>query len=255
MSETVLDGKLIIKKYKTLDSTNNEARRYAADGGSAPALFVAEEQTGGRGRMGRSFYSPARTGLYMSLLLDVTQAPPASVVKLTCVAAVAAARAIKNTVGVETGVKWVNDLYLDGKKVCGILAESFSLGDKRYAVVGVGVNLWTTSFPSELDGIAGCVTRRVTRDSEEETVLALALSVCEEFFDVYENGADFIEEYRSRSVVLGKRVVYTVNGQRREGVAEDITDGGGLVVTRDGGEKETLSSGEITLRPEKQRSF
>ena len=243
---TSVEG-FVIREYKTLDSTNSEARRYAMNGGAVPALFIAEEQTAGRGRMGRSFYSPAKSGLYMSLLLDVTFDPPTSVVKLTCAAAVASARAVERILGVSTDIKWVNDLYLNGKKVSGILAEAFSVEDKRYVVVGVGVNISTADFPSELENIA----TSLTTERVDGVAPLLGEAIGSELLDIYADvceGGSFIEEYRARSMVLGKQITYFVNGESTTGVAVDITDSGGLVVEKENGVIETLASGEITLR-------
>lgn len=234
--------------YKTLDSTNTEARRYAMGGGSVPALFCADSQTAGRGRMGRSFYSPSGTGIYLSLLLEVTDDAPASVVKITSAAAVAVGRVIQRLTDKHTSIKWVNDIYLNGRKVCGILAESFFSDRKRFVVIGVGINLSTSDFPEELTGVAGSLGV----DASEGLKQKMAVQICTELCGVYElikqGDCSYMQEYRERSAVLGKRVTFTENGVSRQGVALSVDDSGGLEIACDGGERITLNSGEIKLR-------
>ena len=133
-----------VSVLRTVDSTNTEARRRILSGESLPQAILAEEQTAGRGRMGRSFYSPAGTGIYLSLCFE---ASGSEILFLTTAAAVAVHRAIREVTGIVTDIKWVNDLYFRGRKVSGILAESFSVEEKRYVIRGVGVNLYTTEFP------------------------------------------------------------------------------------------------------------
>ena len=127
-----------VRVLSEIDSTNNEAKRMAFDGVEKPVLIIAEKQSAGRGRMGRSFYSPDGTGLYMSLLLSIDGGHH-NTVGITSAAAVASVRAVRRVWGVETEIKWVNDIYLDNKKIAGILAESFFVGEKFFTVIGIGV--------------------------------------------------------------------------------------------------------------------
>jgi BirA family biotin operon repressor/biotin-[acetyl-CoA-carboxylase] ligase len=239
-------------EYDTLDSTNSEARRYALDGKTTPAIFVAKHQSEGRGRCGRSFYSPDSTGLYMTLLLDVTDDAPSSVVKLTTCAAVATASALQESFGADVGIKWVNDIYVGEKKVSGILAESFSSEARRYVVIGVGVNLSTKRFPSDIEHIAGSLGIEDTECVRTELAQLLGARL----FDMYERikigDVSYIEEYKKLSIVLGREVTYTVNGECFEGIAEDIREDGGLCIVRPNGTKTVLSSGEISLRIKKE---
>jgi BirA family biotin operon repressor/biotin-[acetyl-CoA-carboxylase] ligase len=131
--------------FESIDSTNTEARRRAASGKSAPALIIANSQTAGRGRLGRSFYSPASTGLYMTAVFEASAAFESTVL-LTTAAAVSVARAIERLAGITVGIKWVNDLYLNDKKICGILCERS--GDN--VIIGIGVNVNQTAFPPEI---------------------------------------------------------------------------------------------------------
>ena len=239
-------------EYDTVSSTNTLAKEHAIESGSAPALFVAREQTNGRGRMGRSFYSPADTGLYMTLLLDVTEDAPSSVVKLTTCAAVAVSDAIESVIGKQTGIKWVNDLYVDGKKVSGILCESFFANDKRYAIIGVGVNLCTQSFPAQIKKIAASLG---TSDAVGVRS-TLAAEIAERLAKIYaaaKRGDNaYVEQYKKRSVVIGKEVTFSSGDLCGSGFAEKIDADGALHVRLADGETVVLNSGEISLRIKKE---
>lgn len=226
--------------YDTIDSTNSEAKRRAAEL-PLPAVIVADAQSAGRGRMGRSFYSPRDTGLYFSYLTDALS--PESTVGLTAAAAVATARAIACVTGCETTIKWVNDLLLGQKKVAGILCERFMADGKSCIVIGIGINLATADFPDALRQKAGSLgvpsgvrPRLISALAEELHRLVSALP-----------DREFMEEYRRRSAVLGRRVRYTVNGEHYDAEAIAIDDGGGLLVRHANGTETLLASGEISL--------
>ena len=157
ISELIEGEDIRIDAFELLDSTNTEAKRQALGGLSVPALIIADGQSAGRGRMGRSFYSPASQGLYMSLLVSAKESVSDSL-RLTTAASVAVARSIEEICGISVGIKWVNDLYLNGRKICGILCESFSGEDgKRYTVIGVGLNLYTEEFPRDIKNTAAAL--------------------------------------------------------------------------------------------------
>jgi len=244
LSDALAHTPLSLFLYPTIDSTNSEAKRYALGGGTSPALFLAEEQSGGRGRMGRSFFSPKDTGIYLSLLLK-TDASLSDPITATTASAVAVRRAILAVTGISVGIKWVNDLYFRGKKVCGILAESFFLGDERYLIVGVGVNLSTAVFPEELSSVAGSLLSEPT-DLRDALAAEIALRLYRMLTQTEPNG--FLEDYRANSIVLGKPITYTQNGISHEGIAEQIDEDGHLLVRHADGTHALLSSGEISLR-------
>ncbi|MBE6667833.1 MAG: biotin--[acetyl-CoA-carboxylase] ligase [Ruminococcaceae bacterium] len=227
--------------YDLIDSTNTEARRYALSGGKIPAVFIAEEQSAGRGRMGRSFYSPLRTGLYISLLLDI---PDSDAVRLTTSAAVAVRKAVLQKTGIDLKIKWVNDLYLASRKVSGILAESVLVGEHRFTILGIGINLDTDFRQTELRDIAGSL------GISPKIRPALASELIKDIHSVLyeEDPLRVIDEYRQSSCVLGKPVIFTENERSYTGIARDITDHGHLLVLLDGGNEKILSSGEISLR-------
>lgn len=244
LKEALRELPLALRVLATVDSTNSEAKRYALAGGRVPAAFLAEAQTAGRGRMGRSFYSPDGTGIYLSLLFSV-DGDLRDVTRLTSAAAVGVLRAIRGVTGLSPKIKWVNDLYHDGKKICGILAESFLVGSERYGILGVGVNLCTADFPQELVSVAGSLLP----DSDGRRN-ALAAELIRELHALTAQPipADFIEEYRAASMVLGQSVFYTENGVTHEGCAEAIDEGGRLTVRHPDGSTHLLCGGEISLR-------
>ena len=227
---------------ETVDSTNTYAKRLAAEGEQA-ALIVALEQTAGRGRMGRSFYSPSGSGVYLSIL-HTFHTPICNAVSVTSAAAVAVMRAIRRICGIQTEIKWVNDLYLNGKKVCGILAESMLIGDACAVVVGIGINLRSATFPADLADIAG------TLGADDADAAALVAAITEELTPYLQDplSRSWLEDYRIHSCVIGKRVVWMKEGGAHSGVASDIDEDGSLIVLADHGEMVTLRTGEITLR-------
>lgn len=231
--------------FSEIDSTSSEARRCALAGQSAPALFIAESQTAGRGRMGRSFFSPKVTGLYMSLLFSLGDSL-SQTVGITCAASVAAVRAIRRVAGTNTDIKWVNDIYLNGRKIAGILAESFFVGERRFCVVGIGVNISTaeTDFPIELRDRAGSLM------ADGDIRIPLAEAFARELWALISALPDksFMDEYRESSAVLGKKIVFAENGIEYRATAKKVFDDGSLEVWLDSGEVRVLSSGEISLR-------
>lgn len=233
-----------IHAFDELDSTNTEARRMVARGEATPAIVLADAQSNGRGRMGRSFFSPGGTGLYFSLLFESAQSPK-TVLSVTSAAAVAVRRAIRRVSGIEVGIKWVNDLYLNDKKVAGILAESLLDSERHCFILGIGINLSTAEFPSDLASTAGCLDchGRIVR----EALLAEILTQLCPYLEHPEDRS-WLDEYRSASTVLGRRVRWMQGSVTSEGIAEEIDSLGSLLVRGDDGTLSVLSTGEITLR-------
>lgn len=237
-----------VRIYEETDSTNSEAKRYAVSGGRAPALFLADRQTAGRGRLGRSFYSPEGTGLYMSLLLPA-KAELTDTVLMTSAAAVAVRRAILSVTGIDTGIKWVNDLYLDGRKVCGILCEL--LGTEKMIIVGVGINLSDGGFPEDIAHIAGSLGITDPDGALRDTLAARCVKELTSVWETLGDG-DLIDEYKKHSTILGNEVIYTENGVSRSGLAVDIDSRGRLIIEDAEGINRVLASGEISVRPSKR---
>ena len=241
---------LPITVVEETQSTNTALRALAEAGAPEGTVYIAQSQTGGRGRMGRSFFSPTGTGLYLSLLLRPTTWEPARAAQLTAAAAAAMCEAIREVTGKEPGIKWVNDLLLDGKKVCGILTEaSFSMesGVLEYAVLGLGVNVYPPEggFPKELGEIAGAVLDTPGEDVRNR----LAGEFLNRFLEGYAHPEDrsFLEIYRRRSVAVGREVTVLSGGHERRAFAFGVDDDCRLLVRYDNGTEQALSYGEIRI--------
>ncbi len=237
--------------YDELVSTNLTARELA-DEITGDALIVAHRQTGGRGRMGRSFFSPSG-GLYMSLLLHLTM-PADKATGLTAAAAVATARAIDRVSGKTSEIKWVNDIYLNRRKVCGILAEAQIKDDgyMKYAIVGVGVNLTVPQdgFPADIADRAGAVFDDVMPQAADNRIAA---EIVNELLSLCRGGlviSDYLDEYRRRSNIIGRDVdvMRIVGGETRPAKAVAIDDICRLVVRYPDGVVEALGSGDVSVR-------
>lgn len=235
--------------FSEIDSTNLELKRQVACGEVKNRLVVADRQTMGRGRLGRSFESPAQSGIYMSLLLPIEDSD--SLLLITSAAAVAVCRAVKSVCNIDSLIKWVNDIFVNGKKVCGILAEAVSGCDGMLNVVlGIGINVATdkSRFTDNVRNVAGALYDKlpdnVTRNS-------LAASVVNEFMDIFVHITDrqYLNDYRQCSMVIGKNIRYRAGDEWYTGKAVDIDDNGGLVVVTAEGTV-TLNTGEISVRLE-----
>lgn len=229
------------------DSTNTQAKKRAADGAAHGTLLLAEEQTAGRGRSGKSFFSPRGAGLYMSLVLRPTAAikEPQMV---TVAAAVAVCRAIEMLTDLKPQIKWVNDLYLDGKKICGILTEAvtdFESGGVESIVVGVGVDcaLEESRLPSELRGLVGSLG--AGRVSRSRLAAEIAAGLLDSFGKLSDR--ELIAAYRARSMILGRTVCFARGEERFTARATAVDDMGALLVTLPSGETMTLTSGEVSI--------
>jgi len=235
-----------------VDSTNAVLKRLAESGEAEGRVVIANEQTFGKGRMGRSFYSPPGSGIYISLLLR-PKLSAANSLLITTAAAVAVCRAIEDVSGRKAAIKWVNDIYCGGKKVCGILTEAsmdFESGMLSYAVLGIGINIARPEggFPRELEEIATSIYEDMPCSSEVRS--RLAANVLDGFLEIYRNlpSKSFMGEYRQRSFVIGKEIYIISPNYREEALVIDIDDDARLIVKTAAGEIKTLSSGEISIR-------
>lgn len=247
---------LKVSYYPTLDSTNEEAKRLAAVS-SEDRLIIAGSQTAGRGRRGRTFCSPADTGLYMSLLLH----PGMKLAKLTTVTAITAA-AVAKAIDLtafsgedRTKIKWVNDIFLNERKVCGILTEACSPledEDEGYLIIGIGINLREPKdgFPKELNGIAGAVFR-----SDAETVpnikTLLAVQIVTAFYTYFSHSAEALSVYRRKSNLIGAYVKINAFTElpknRRYAYVTGITSRCRLAIRYEDGTDDELASGEVSV--------
>ena len=224
--------------YDSIDSTNNEAKRRVDHG---ICLYATTHQTAGRGRRGHSFYSPKDTGLYMTLSLPLSEST-ANVQKITCAAAVAVCEAVSSLSDIDPQIKWVNDIYVSGKKAAGILTELVCDSDNRprAVIVGIGMNLCTEKFPEEFAANAG--------NLGDIEINALCGTVTAKLIDCYAHLDDnsILEKYKERSFCIGKTVRYSKDNVAHTAKAVDIDDGGGLIV-EENGTLTTLNSGEISI--------
>ena len=219
------------------DSTNTRLKEWAREGRiAAPYVLTADSQTAGRGRLGRRFVSPSGTGLYMSILIALPENTDAG--KITVLAAVAVCRAIHELTGLQPKIKWVNDLFLRGKKVCGILAERIDEG----VIVGIGVNLKTPpgGFPPEA-GVAGALDVDIDR-------FALAGTIARYFLNGMEtlDTDDAIAYYRAHMPLIGQEIRYQKDGQEKNARVTGVSDDGGLMIEDDSG-PHILRTGEVSL--------
>lgn len=233
----------------TVTSTNAVVRQQAAAGAEEGYTLIANCQTAGRGRLGRNFFSPAGTGLYLSLLLRPRTGE--QVAGLTTMAAVAACEAIEEVSGRRPGIKWVNDIFMDGKKVSGILTEaSLDLENEKihFIVLGIGINVYPPEggFPDTLAQTAGAVFSRPAKDAKNH----LAAAFLNHFMKAYTAGspADYVKKYRERSLAIGRRIRVLQPSGSRDAVALDVDDQCRLLVRYEDGQTGCLSSGEISIR-------
>ncbi len=262
--------------FKEIDSTNTYAKRKLAECGNLrsfdgsltdtgkkyhQSVIIAESQTAGRGRLGRTFVSPDKTGIYITLIY----APEGGITnpaRLTACTAVAICRAIKalyNENNIEPKIKWINDIFLNGKKICGILAEgvaNFESGLIESAVVGIGINLKKNkdAFNGELEKVVGALenddeNHNISRASLAAEIVGQVLNIFEEDKKSHEK---IMEEYRSASFLLGQQItVFPLIGDIKtsyKATATSIDDNAGLIVTLSDGSTKTLNSGEVSLK-------
>lgn len=241
-----------IKHFDSIVSTNSYLFELGKSGACEGTVIIADEQTGGRGRSGRTFESP-KGNIYMSILLR----PEKSVDKLhllTPMCAVCLVNAINDVLKKKCSIKWVNDLYYNDRKVCGILTE-LSMRDNiaQYAVIGIGLNVYYHDFDKELFNVAGSLLNEAESSAcSDKSVLINELinSILIGFNRYYENYDvnDFMNEYRKYSLVIGKKVTYFTETSMDEVDVIDIDDNGCLVVKNTNGEVKAFYDGEIRIK-------
>lgn len=234
-------------EYDCIGSTNAEAKKYAVEADSrAPVLFVAREQSAGRGRLGRSFYSSLKGGIYMSLLY-FTESALSDAVSITTAAAVFTAEAIEKATGKKMKIKWVNDIYDEHGKVAGILTETVRAGKDTAVIVGIGINTGAADFPDELNKIASSIGD-VGEDGRAEMIDRIANSLLAHAEDP--TSREYMVGYRERFMLEGARVDLLRAGETiARGKALGVTDDGGLVFLKDGeSQSEIIHTGEVSVR-------
>lgn len=236
--------------YEETDSTNTRTKLFAAeDTLRSPALFIAKRQTAGRGRLGRSFLSP-EGGLYLSYL-SYPDLAPEEAIKLTVYAAVCVSETIEEMTGEKPGIKWVNDIYLNGKKLAGILTEGAFASDGKsflYSVTGIGINLSKTDFPPELEDIA---TDLETETGKAVDRASFAKMLTDKLARFSASDKSYIEKYRERCFHIGSAVTVITASGSYAATADRILDDGSLAVIDEHGIERILFTGEVSLKVKK----
>jgi len=233
--------------YDSLESTNKTAKEMAVAGATHGTVIIANGQTAGRGRYDRKFHSPANNGIYMSLILHPTLLWLNTPTLTTLFAAVCVCEAIETVTGKQPQIKWVNDIFLNGKKICGILTEAvtdFESGEIGWIVMGIGINVSSNEYPDEIKHIAGSIF-----DENEPTITRnqLAAKVINRIMSPhYQSESELIEQYKNRLLMLNKTVLVKAEPPY-EAKAINIDNTGQLIVEKHSGELASLSSGEISI--------
>ena len=247
-----LQHDLDISVFSTISSTNTVLKERAEQGAKEGCVIIAEEQTLGRGRMGKKFFSPSGSGIYLSILLR-PDIPAQEALFLTTSAAVATAKAIEDISDKKAEIKWVNDIYIDAKKVCGILTEAafnIETGKLDYAIVGIGINICVPEggFPSDIRSIATAVFEKSDDSIHKRSILIAHLL---DYFMEYYNDIHhrkYVEEYIRRSMILGKDILVLNGNESLEATALEIDKNCRLKVRWKDGTETWLHSGEVSIK-------
>ena len=237
-----------ILEFDCLTSTNDTAKELGINGAKENTVIIAKSQTAGRGRLGRSFFSPESSGIYMSILLRPTMSTE-EITLITPAAAVAVHEAIKEICGTNTSIKWVNDIYKNDKKICGILCESTFQSDGFFSVLGIGINLYSpeNNFPDEIKNIAGAVYETPPEYEIREKLIA---KIIDNFNFYYKNltKKKFMSIYRAKSNLIGKTVSFSKEGKEINAIVLDIDDSAHLIVKTNENKTLSLFAGEVSVK-------
>ena len=243
---------LDISVFSSVTSTNTILKEMAEQGAKEGTVIIAEEQTAGRGRTGKQFYSPKGTGIYISILLQ-PDIPAEESLFLTTSAAVATARAIEDVSDKRALIKWVNDIYLEDKKTCGILTEgafNVETGKLDYAIVGIGINVCIPDggFPDNIKDIATAIFDKQTDSINKRSILIANL--LDYFMEYYKDfkSKSYVKEYIERSMIIGKTITVIEGSKTSVAKAIDIDKNCRLKVQFEDGTTKWLSSGEVSTK-------
>ncbi len=254
----ILSGEIISKKinkkyniiiFDKIDSTNNYAKNTNNSDLKKPTIIIANEQTSGRGRVGKTFFSPKDTGLYMSIVFS----PEKKINELdllTITAAVSVCEAIINTTSLPAKIKWVNDIFIENKKICGILTEAvnnYQTGKVDKLIIGIGVNVNNphNEFPENIADTASAIN---SPNTDRNNLCAEIVNLFDKYYSE-NNREKIIEKYKKYSLVINKRIKYTKNNKEYYAIVKNINNSGNLEVINDDNTEETLKSGEISIIP------
>lgn len=259
MIETILSHlspafpwRTMLHHFPSIDSTNDQLRLLARQGAPHGTVLIADHQTGGHGRRGRTFHSPNGMGIYLSILLRPDCAPT-DLMHLTCAAAVAMCDAVEASAGFRPGIKWTNDLVYQNRKLGGILTElGFTpKGTLDYAIIGIGINCCQTAedFPEDIRDFAGSLSMMTGTETERSKVAAaMAEALWHMDSRLLTRKADILSQYRRDCITVGQEISLVRGEEVRHGKALDIDEAGALIVSFPDGSIEAVNSGEISIR-------
>ncbi len=239
--------------YDTIDSTNTKAKELAKNGASHGTVLIAGCQTGGRGRLGRSFSSPAGMGVYLSVILR-PQCPADALMHLTCAAAVAMCDAVEKIAGIRPGIKWTNDLVFGKKKTGGILTElspNPDTGLVDYAIIGIGINCCQRSadFPPEIQDMATSLSMVSNRNIQPSVLVAAMIEALVAMDKgLFSQKDTIMHRYKHDCITIGQEIMLVRGNDTHYGTAVDLDADGGLMVRFADGSVKTVTSGEISIR-------
>ena len=230
-----------IKIRDCVSSTNTILKEKALKGEAEFTVLIARRQTAGRGRLGKTFHSPKNSGIYMSVLLKPIESNP---LLITTDTAVVLSRVFEKLTGESAGIKWVNDIYIKNRKVCGILAERV----ENSIVLGIGINIYEPKhgFPDDIKDRAGALFVKKQKGIFDKIII----EVLSELAETYHNPdrEKLLEEYKNRSIVVGKKITVIKNGNEEPAKALSIADNYSLVIEKENGEIEEISTGDISIK-------
>ena len=240
-----------LEYFDETDSTNIRARKLAEEGAPHGTLVVADRQTAGKGRRGRSWVSPAGTGIWMSMVLRPSMAPM-SASMLTLIAGLAVVKGVKESTGLEAMIKWPNDAVLNGKKICGILTEmSTEVECIRYVIPGIGINVNIDDFPEEIRDKATSLKLEAGRNIKRSPVIAAVADSFEYYYDIFmktSNMSGLKDDYNKALVNKDREVLVLDPRGQYKGRALGIDDEGSLLVRQEDGNVSAVISGEVSVR-------
>lgn len=237
--------------YDSIDSTNNEAKRLGKEGALHGTLVIAQQQTAGRGRLGRNWDSPKEQAIYMTLLIRPNISPQ-NASKVTLIAALAAAKGIREVAGMPPQIKWPNDIVIHGKKLCGILTEmNMESENKFFLVVGIGINCNRKDFPEELKQTATSLYLETKKEQSREQLIAAVMYAFEQYYSVFiqtENLSNLKQQYECQLVNYNRDVRVLSPDHEYIGTSRGINEEGELLVEDKSGQMHAVRSGEVSLR-------
>lgn len=244
IEKNLIDKNIRLEILEETTSTNDYIKKFS---NLDSAVVIAKKQTLGRGRLNRAFYSPENKGIYLSILVK-PQLETKDSVKITTFTAVAVANAIEKVSGLKTQIKWVNDIFIGGKKVCGILAEAsqnFKEGKLNYAVIGIGINLYGKDFPSDIKNIATSIELESGKKIDANL---LVVEIINSLYKINDDiSGDYLTKYKEKCFILNREIIVDTGKEKYKATALNVLDNGALLVEKEGKTFE-LDFGDVSVR-------